>query len=303
MKVGRKLFPYPTLNNSPLINAYKESHYSLMFDQAQSNEQLIFKNTHIDIENISIEKLMNDGLAKAVMIVECSQTIFRKTYEISPVSQDIAINLSDLNGTVEISSYIYATKDINGYNSEYFIDDYQGYPFDIDKYDILAIDDGYRTNILHEEKKDKKISSIFSVIPNSNRDIQDGIEVSADKEKIVIIVPQNYYGTYDGMRHNDNFMNIFFGILAIPALTTCLQTLKDNFASYNEDLEEILFNYSWFNSVLKRYKDINEKDLTPEEFKEKDSFFFAQELLDYGSSKAIGDLNKNFFPTGGDDNE
>lgn len=301
MKVGKKLFPYPTLNNSELLNAYIESHYSVRFDTIQEEKDLTLKNVHIDIENMSIESFLEDGRARAILIVECSQTIYRKVFEIGIKSKDITIPLSDLNGTVEISSYIYATQEIKEYNSKYFLEDYRDYNFNIEKYAFLAIDDGYKISIIHEDKKDKKISSIFTVIPNPSQEVKEGFDVSAEKEKIVITVPQDYYGLYDNMRFNDCFMNIFFGLMAIPALSSCLQTLKDNFEEYNEDLEEIIFKYSWFNSVVKRYKNMHNKDLTSEAFKEMDSFYFAQSLLDFGSTKAIGDLKKILLGGSNDD--
>ena len=301
MKVGKKLFPYPTLNNAELINAYVDSHYSIQFEMEINDKYLLLKNTHIDIKNISIERLIEENKAKAVLIIECSQTLYRKTFELSIDSQNIEILLSDLNGSVEISSFIYALEDISSYSSEYFIDDYREYSFDIDKYDILAIDDGYRIKIMHEDKKDKKISSIFSVIPNSNSEVEEGVEVSADKDKIVIIIPQQYYGLYDNMRFNDNFTNIFFGLLGISALETCLQTIRDNFEEYNDDLEEVIFKYTWFTSVMKRYENLHNKPLTADAFKEIDSFWLAQELLDFGTSKAIGDLNKLLWEDNKDD--
>ena len=301
MKVGKKLFPYPTLNNAELINSYTDSHYSLKFDTVQEENSIVLKNIHIDIENISIERFLKEGRARAVVIIECSQTIYRKIIQIDTTSMDIEIPLSDLNGQVEISSFIYAVTNIKEYNSEYFIEDYRDYSFDIGKYNILAIDDGYRINVIHEDKKDKKISSIFSVIPNSNQSIEEGIEVSPEKDKIVIIIPYKYYGSYDNMRFNDNFMNIFFGLLAIPALANCLQTIKDNFENYSDDLEEVVFNYNWFNSVLNRYKIIHNRDMTSDDFKEMDSLLFAQELLDYGSSKALGDLKNLLWEDNADD--
>ena len=132
MKVGKKLFPYPTLNNAELINAYVDSHYSIQFEMEINDKYLLLKNTHIDIKNISIERLIEENKAKAVLIIECSQTLYRKTFELSIDSQNIEILLSDLNGSVEISSFIYALEDISSYSSEYFIDDYREYSFDID---------------------------------------------------------------------------------------------------------------------------------------------------------------------------
>ena len=58
----------------------------------------------------------------------------------------------------------YATKDFV-YSDDDFLDDYEGNSFNIEKYDILGIDDGFSVRINYDETKDKKVSSIFLVIP------------------------------------------------------------------------------------------------------------------------------------------
>ena len=56
MKVGKKLFPYPTLNNAELINAYVDSHYSIQFEMEINDKYLLLKNTHIDITDFTTQK-------------------------------------------------------------------------------------------------------------------------------------------------------------------------------------------------------------------------------------------------------
>ena len=304
MKVGKKLFPYPTLNNYKLNNSYNNSIYELKIGNMFENDgNLVLHDIQIQIENEDIERFLNDGRAKASLVIECSQTTFRRILPISTEPIEIKIPLAELCGTVEISSFIYATQDISDYNSSSFIEDYKDYSFQIDKFSIMAIDDGFKTTVLHEDKKDKKISSIFSVIPNIDEG-QDGFIVSSDPDRIVIQIPPKSYGFYDNLKKNDNFKNMFFGIMGIPALAYCLQDIKDNFEQYSNDFTEVISDKTWFNSIMLRYKKLHDEELTPEVFAELNSFTFAQELLDYGSTKSIEDMKRVFIGEGiGDDDD
>ena len=163
MRIGKKLFPYPTLNNSKNITCFKNCDFSLEYDDCDDEENLILKNAHIKVNDEVINKLLDESKLKATVIVECSSTIFRKSYDISRIPNDIIIPINNLREQVVISSFIYATENIN-FISPNFLDDYDGYSFDIEKYDIIAIDDGFTTRIEYDEDKDKKVSSIFSIV-------------------------------------------------------------------------------------------------------------------------------------------
>lgn len=76
MRIGKRLFPYPTINNSKVASCFKNSNYSLEYDDENDNENLILKNAHIQIDNDELIKLIVDKKAEAVIIIECSSTIF-----------------------------------------------------------------------------------------------------------------------------------------------------------------------------------------------------------------------------------
>lgn len=82
MKVGKKLFPYPVLNNSKNSSGFENSKFQLMIELKQDEKYFIIENVHIEVENQDIERLLADGRAKAIMVVECSTTVFREKYEI-----------------------------------------------------------------------------------------------------------------------------------------------------------------------------------------------------------------------------
>lgn len=306
MQIGKKIFPYPTLNNSKNVSCFKNSRFGLVYEDSDASEDkdyLVLKNAHIELDNESLISLLKDGTINAVVIIECSSTVFRKSYDVSIFPKDIKIPLSSLSEKVVISCFLYATKNFSYINDD-FLDDYQGYEFQIEKYDILAIDDGYVTNIEYDESKDKKVSSIFRIIKDEF--VTDVIKINEGTKTIEIHMPTNQYSLYDNMKNNDNFQCLFFSILAIPALVYVLQEIKDQIIYEEVSLDEISFNYRWLDSIRHAYKEIYNEELTEEMFRDLDVVEVSQKLMNSSTTSAIDDLNRltiaNIYK-GDDDNE
>ena len=202
MRIGKKLFPYPTLNNSKNMSCFKDCNFSLEYDDYDDNENLVLKNAHIVVGDDTISKLLDEGKLKSTVIVECSSTIYRRNFEVSKVERDITIPLNNLREQVVISCFVYANEDFT-FNSSNFLEDYDGYSFDIEKYDIIAIDDGFTTRVEYDEEKDKKVSSIFTVVVDEN--ITDKVmKIEPTSRKIIIHLPEEQFGCYENMKNNDN---------------------------------------------------------------------------------------------------
>lgn len=293
MRIGKKLFPYPTLNNSKNITCFKNCDFSLEYDDCDDEENLILKNAHIKVNDEVINKLLDESKLKATVIVECSSTIFRKSYDISRISNDIIIPINNLREQVVISSFIYATENIN-FISPNFLDDYDGYSFDIEKYDIIAIDDGFTTRIEYDEDKDKKVSSIFSIVKDET--IENKVmKFEPTARKIIIHLPEEQFGCYENMKNNDNYQELFFSIMTIPALIYCLQNIQDRLIFADYSLDEIKIDYRWFESIEVAFKNLNGVALTEDNFKKYDVSLLAQQLMNNASVTAISDLFKQEF--------
>jgi len=192
-----------------------------------------------------------------------------------------------LREKVVISCYMYAKKDIADFQDIDFLEDYSGYSFKIEKNDIIAIDDGFITAIDYDESIDKKVASIFQVIRSKSKE-EMTIEMKA--KKIVITLPEEEFTYYDTLRKNDNFQNIFFTMLAIPALSYCLKEFQDNILADKYDLDLVEMDYMWFASVKNAYKNQYNIELTEDIFKELDVFSLSQKLLNNGTLNGIKDL-------------
>ncbi len=283
MRVGRKLFPYPVINNSEKVSSFKNASFSLVYEDASDEENLILKNTHLVIDDMNLINLISTGKVKGALIIECSSTIFREKKEIDLENRDIIIPLSDLNDKVYISSFLYATENINGYKSENFLDDYEDYSFNIEKYDILAADDGFFKTIEYDQEEDQKNDSIFSVIKTKKIDT---MLVDISQKKIIIKLPESEHGLYTNLRYNKTYQPLFFSMMAIPALSNVLQKFKDQ----DMDIEDIADDYYWFNAILVSYEKIYGKKLTNEIFNETETLTLAQKLLNNSTLEGINKL-------------
>ena len=293
MRIGKKLFPYPTLNNSKNMSCFKDCNFSLEFDDYDDNENLVLKNAHIVVGDDTISKLLDEGKLKSTVIVECSSTIYRRNFEVSKVERDITIPLNNLREQVIISCFVYANEDLT-FNSSNFLEDYDGYSFDIEKYDIIAIDDGFTTRVEYDEEKDKKVSSIFTVVVDEN--ITDKVmKIEPTSRKIIIHLPEEQFGCYENMKNNDNYRELFFSIMTVPALIFCMQNIQDRLLYNEETLDNVRIDYKWFESIEIAYKNNFDENLTDDVFKKCDIPTLSQQLMNYASVTAISDLFKQEF--------
>ena len=187
----------------------------------------------------------------------------------------------------KICALIKKSNGIDDFMDSDFLEDYAGYSFKLDKNDIIAIDDGYTTSIDYDENIDKKVSSIFQIIRDKSAEC---MIIEKKAKKIVVSLPEQEFSNYDMLRKNDNFQNIIFAMIAIPALTYCLKDLQDKMKIEEYDMDSIEMDYYWFISVKNAYKKQFGIELTTELFKNAEISVLAQKLLNDGSLNGIKDL-------------
>lgn len=168
MRIGKRLFPYPILNNEKLYSHFKDACFELHYEELVTDEVYSLQNIHCIITSEYMVNLINDNKAAVVVVIECPGTMFRKSYNIGLSVSNIVIPISDLNGKITVSAFVVALTNIDNYKSDEFFDDYGEYSFSIEKNDILAVDDGYTNKIDFDEDEDNKKSSIFLIIKDKN---------------------------------------------------------------------------------------------------------------------------------------
>lgn len=287
MHIGKRLFPYPVLNNNKLYSQFKEGTFTLTYSEYVTDEKLVLDDVLCELKSEYLLNLVIEGKAQVVCIVECAGTMFRRPYVIEPNTKNkILIPLSDLNGKYSVSAYLVAKVNFE-YISSDFLEDYDGYSFQIEKNDILAVDDGFINTISFDDDKDAKKSSIFVVIKNKII-TNETMQFDYDQDKITINLPEKQWNIYDKMKRINQLQNMYFSIMAVPALGYALGRLQNEVDS----IDSLKIEYKWFSVFADAYKKIYDKDLDDEDFfvKKINVYTEAQVVLDSPITKTMDGL-------------
>lgn len=301
MQVRRKIFPYPVVNNSSFLSNYPDTYFELLFDEVKTENTIELKNIRFNTNSKFINDLFDNNIIRVKCIIECSSTIYRKSFDLSPVDDNtIILYKSDLADKVEISMFAYVTEDFIIESSNEFDEDYQGINYEIDKYSIIAINDGYSVNIVHTSKEDDLKKSIFSVIPIVDSDSKT-FEVDVKTNKIEISMSYDLYMKYLVVSDDESLAFEFFCILLIPVLIEALNSCK-KLISDGGDLDDVISKYNWFNSICKSYYAVYGNELTEEEFMKISLVSLSQKLLGSPLESALDSISDKKIELRGDEN-
>ena len=285
MLFGKRLFPYPVLNADKSLNQFPKCSFSGVFESETNGEYLVFKGAHYVLNNNYIKNLIKKDKAECVLYVECPSTRFRKIFALDSSPQDIKIPLYQLNGQIQICSYIYAKDNIKPYSPEGVDESYGGFTdFEVEKYDVLAIDECERFRISFDVNDENLTSSIFLVVLDPNI-VGDKIDVLPTERKIKINVSPDVHSWYTAIKGSRDYKWLPFSILLTQGLMQVFEQIKTD--NKYKSLADIEHDYQWFMSVEDRFEKAFGRKLTFEEFCGEPSFEMAQELLDTPCGKAM----------------
>ena len=294
MQIGNRIFPYPVVNrNEELSDFINGACYKLAFGEPENpiisdRHYLTLKDVHIELVDDTLREFVQNGYMEATLVVESPESVFRKTYSIGLTPITIKVPLIVLSGKVTISSYLYATKDIFEYKSINFNEDFSNIEFELNKFDIVGIDDGFSFNIEHNDLADNVSESIFEIIRGENS--QKYIQYNTDEgdSKIYIYLPKEKFEQYSQVKTSRPFMYIFMGLIVVPVLVDIFNRLKNEFR-FCEDIIAINESYPWFKSVARSYKSIENMNLSVSTFMNSNTLEFAQKIFNNMNVQAIED--------------
>lgn len=292
MLIGNKVFPYPLLRDKDNNTDYKTTQFFFDFERDNDtpiilNGKLVLKNISFTLDNPELKQLYDEGSLKAICEVECSNTVYREFFEIFETAQTKEIPISNFSNIVTVSAYLVATKEIDGFVSSDFVDDFVGYSFHINPSNVLAADDGIKFRVDIDESNDNKMSSIFTIVKKD--DAEGIVTYNNEPNKIVIYLNPQDYSIYDTMKNHSMYNSIFFANLVIPALAGCLQEIQAGF-SEGDSVDEICDDKQWFRSVMKRFAYVKGKELESDDFYTINCFELAQLLMNESTDKSIKDF-------------
>lgn len=303
MQVKDKIFPYPIINHEKRYSNLLASDFDIVFDQNQAEDEASYtlRNCYFKTESAYINSLFDEGKIGIVLVIECSYTVYRKAIELTKEPQDISLLKVDFTEKVDVSMFAYAKKDFI-MKSDEFDDDYKGMTFEIEKYDIIGVNDGFNIYFRHDYSKDNLSRSIFSIVPNENMESGAYSVDYNTGNKIVISLSKEDYQNFELINRAQIYKEIAFNMILIPALIEGLSLCKKGMDYASKDLDDIENDYVWFRSIRKAFSRLKGREITSQDLDK--PIDMAQELLGKPFSvaleKIMEEMNKNM---GDEENE
>lgn len=274
MQLRNRFYPYPVLavgNDSYRLGSFtselkqtKEGHNIRVMIETQLNDD-------------SLLKMITNCDAEIVYHFECPKTCLRYAIGTNDFVFEHLLKSTDVDGQLQICSFVIAKKDIKKYSNDNFAENYEGLTFDLDKGAILAIGDQYNIYITKTKEDLSNEKSIFSIVPN--RDINETnmlVNYPSDGTKIVIKLPEKTHKQYNAISQRMDIQPLLHQMIIVPALIYTFAELKhDCFAGDFYQNEE----KKWFRALRKACEKIGVR-LDEENIENIDSFKVAQQLLD-----------------------
>lgn len=305
MQVKDKIFPYPILNHNRSISNFGESDFVFSFTTEETERYYILKNVKFETDCKLINDLYDEGKIRICCVIECSRTVFRKVFELTKEPKDIKLTKADFLEKTYFSmfaiareNFIFETDDVDN--------DYAGIEFEIEKYDILAANDGFYVTFIHQEKADNFAQSIFSIVANHDMENGESYVVECDTgKKITITMSDDEYKNYKVIYAVSTYMEVFFNMLLVPALVEGLSQCKNHLDGDSSlDLDDLENKFLWFRSIVSGYKRIYGIDLTVDAFKKISPVKLAQDLLGKPLGSSLKKLvEETMYNKDGEDDE
>lgn len=242
MQLRNKFYPYPVIIEGG--EYYVNSSFDSNVEQKIEGYNVCLT-ISCKLNNAELEEMIETGQVEYVHHIECPQTCFRDCIKTKDCNIDYLLKDADVNGSVQVCSFVIAKKDILRYSNSQFSSDYKGFKFDMEKGCIMAI--GNQINLRINKIRDDlaNTASIFSIVPNTDEN-EVSMITDLSKAKIVIMLPKKTYGLYANMQGYMEIQSAMHSMIIVPSIMYTLSELKqdrDQLYNYEE--------YRWFRGLKK----------------------------------------------------
>lgn len=222
MKPKSRLTPYPIL--ADYNDDYIEGSFSATIESFAFFGKLQV-NVDFNLDNPELLELVDRGLARYTVQVECPQTSYRR--EISDISTAITFTIDEdeLMGSLEICAFLVARNLITSFSSNSLNGDYRGLSFDFEKGNILAIGSAALVKIVKDENDLEQLPSIIKVFRNTEENADALCVNTDDSDHILIGISDGLYQDYCHLGQGAMRQTVF-ALVVFPALMVVLTRMS-----------------------------------------------------------------------------
>lgn len=292
MNITDRLYTYPVLSMDH--DDYATSSFEVVSAHAMSGVNTLKLKFDIKMNCEAIQRMIDDGEAEYLIHIECSTTAYRTAIKSKTNHIEIDIPISRINGIIEMVAFAVTVKDIKGYASDDWIDDYDGMRFDLKKGSVLAYQNLSDLSIRKDYEEFSDTASIFMIYKRITNE-EKPIEVDMESNKIKVGLCTDDYNLYIRFRSRPELLTVLNSIIILPALVYVFEELK------LEGGIEQYRNRRWYEALEKSYE-IRGIDLANEILDEdKKSIILAQEAMEFPVSHALSQIASIYEDEGDED--
>ena len=215
MKLKKSLSSYPILSVED--DDYIDSSFDAGIEEREDFGRIVLK-TNFILQNDGLRHLISSGYAKYVLHVECPTMSERLIFYSDTDVLEVAINMDELDDSIEISTFIVAVKDITGYGNVKFNYDYGETTFNLKKGNILAMGPNYSIKIDRSNKSYKKLPDILQIVENDKS--KGEFTVDCSRDVIYVYVSKSEKNSY--MNKGKRFKNSVLSMIMVPVMVNVL---------------------------------------------------------------------------------
>lgn len=272
------VYPYPIISNNQYISSYKNSYFKIIYLPEEDEEKIILKDIKVDTNNEKIKELILNDKVRANIIIDSNESMYKLVVNVSFNPKTIEILKNNLKGNIIVSSTLVANNDIEKFTDNDLKELYKGVKFTIEKNSVIGLDSGKSFKISHDDKNDKKISSLFTISRNIDSDEKEmKVNINFGK-KLQILLPNDEYEYYDQMQHNKRLANVFFTMVVLPTLQDALSKMQKELLD-DKTIEQLTYKYPWFDTILRIYKNNTGIEMSEDMFKDISVLKLSQNLI------------------------
>ena len=250
MKFNNLSFPHPVLGIGDAVDGISD----FLNDPSISVSADSYKiEVECNLVNTDLEALVGESKAEFLCEATCTNTIFRNSYKSSSSRIEFEIPKKSVRGKVEFICLLVLKQELSEYTNQDANSDYDGFKFDLDEGDILAVVGEFTFDADIKYEKLKAVSSFMEVVENTESEYTN---IDLKKPKIEIQLPTIDYDIYksSAIAQESKYAAIFHSSVVLNALLIALYSLEE----YDD--------YSWAKALKYRLDSEDQfKELTVDE--------------------------------------
>lgn len=282
MQVKPRSYPHPVLAHftDDIANSVFQPVVTVKGNKNAYVFDAVFKTNNADLL-----QLIEQKKARYAVHVECTQTRYRDIFRSDNEKFSFEVPAGLLDGRVEVTSFILASKALDKYRNECFHPDYAKLAFRVRKGDTLAV--GHDREFTAEKKSDplRKVPSIFSIVPSDEADAT-GMDIDTTGPKVRVTLSRPNYDAYATLKSDQSLHPMLSAAVIVPALVTVIDEIRRAGAENGIDGYK---DRRWFLVVARRLREIGIDPENPDTFLES-SLRIAHEMLGQPLSASLEGL-------------